>query len=267
MTTLAAVRLAAAADILRILGANTVCKQDLSQARCTHRTNQDQMNQKGITMKTIRLTVLASLLAGPVMAQETREMDAHVHGVSALQLAVENGVLEMNLTSPGVDIVGFEYEASTDSDKDAVEAAIRKMLVPENMIALPEAAECRVSEVLAHLHGGDHGDQADEMHYHAGEADHDEHAEDHATGEGHDHKDDDHKDDDHNEADHEEHGTHSEFHARYIFACAHPEELTTVGFPFFAQFLNAQEIEAQFVTDAGAGAAEITRDQAELKLN
>ncbi len=83
-------------------------------------------------------------------------MDAHVHGVSTPKLAVEDGTLEMNLLSPGMDIVGFEFEASTDADKDAVEAAIRTMLVPENIVTLPDAAECRLSEVLAHLHGDDH---------------------------------------------------------------------------------------------------------------
>lgn len=112
-------------------------------------------------------------------------MDAHVHGVSTPKLAVEDGTLEMNLLSPGMDIVGFEFEASTDADKDAVEAAIRTMLVPENIVTLPDTAECRLSEVLAHLHGDDH----------------------------------------------------------------------------------AQEIEAQYVTEAGAGAGEVTREAAELTMN
>lgn len=210
-------------------------------------------------MKTIHLALLASVAATPLLAQETREMDAHVHGVSTLELAVENGTLEMNLLSPGMDIVGFEYEASTDADKDAVEAAIRAMLVPENIVTLPEAAECRLTEVLAHLHTGDHEHEEGEDHDHAGGAGHDDHAE----GEEHEHE-------EHAEGadhDHEEGAEHSEFHASYSFACAHPEELTTIGFPFFDRFENAQEIEAQFVTDAGAGSAEIGRDAPELTLN
>ncbi|MEZ5732534.1 MAG: DUF2796 domain-containing protein [Paracoccaceae bacterium] len=201
-------------------------------------------------MKTINLALLASVAATPLLAQETREMDAHVHGVSTLELAVENGTLEMNLLSPGMDIVGFEYEASTDADKDAVEAAIRTMLVPENIVTLPEAAECRVSEVLAHLRAGDHDHEEGEEHDHAADADHE--AEEHAEGEEHDH---------------EDGAEHSEFHVRYIFACEHPEELTAIAFPFFERFENATEIEAQYVTEAGAGAAEIGRDTAELTLN
>lgn len=214
-------------------------------------------------MRISNLALLATVAATPLLAQETREMEAHVHGVSTLELAVEGGTLEMNLTSPGMDIVGFEYQASTDADKDAVEAALRKMLVPENIVALPEAAECRLTEVLAHLHGGDHDEGHMDDH-----ADHDAHADDddhdhdeHAEGEDHDHE-------DHAEGEDDDHAAeHSEFHARYIFACEHADELSKIELPFFSQFGNAQEIEAQFVTDAGAGAAEIGRDTAELSLN
>lgn len=184
-------------------------------------------------MKTMSLALLASVAAAPLLAQENREMAAHVHGVSTLELAVEDGILDISLTSPGMDIVGFEYAASTDADKDAVEAAIRQMLTPENIVTLPEAAGCRVTEVLVHLHGR-------EGHH------------DHAHEEEHDH---------------EAESEHSAFHARYVFACDHTDALTMIGFPFFAQFENAQKIEAEFVTDAGAGAAEVDRDTPELSLN
>ncbi|MBV0913848.1 DUF2796 domain-containing protein [Anianabacter salinae] len=192
-------------------------------------------------MKTLGFTLLASVAAMPLVAQETRQMDAHVHGVSTLELAIEGNTVEINLLSPGMDIVGFEYAASTDADKDAVEAAIRMMLMPENVVTLPEAAECRLTEVVAHLHGGEH---------------------EHAEGEGHAHEehaeDEDHKEDG---------GEHSEFHASYSFDCTHPEDLGSIGLPFFDSFANAEEIEAQYVTDAATGSAEITRDAPELTLN
>lgn len=216
-------------------------------------------------MKTIHLALLASVAATPLLAQEAREMDAHVHGVSALEVAVENNVVELNLLSPGMDIVGFEYEASSDADKDAVEAALRTMLLPENIVTFPEAAECRLTEVLAHLHTGDHDHEEGADHEHA---DHD----DHAAGDEHEHEHEEHEHehDEHAEGgdhDHDEAAGHSEFHARYVFVCEHPEALTTIAFPFFETFENAQEIEAQYVTEAGAGSAEIGRDAAQVTLN
>lgn len=207
-------------------------------------------------MKFSSILALSTIVATPGLAQETRQMGSHEHGVSTLELAIDGNVVEMNLTSPGADIVGFEYAASTADDKDAVEAAIRMMLTPENIVALPDAAECRLSEVLAHLHGDDHGeegheDHEDEEHEDHGEEDHDDHAEE----DGHD----DHADEDGAE--------HSEFHARYIFACEHTDELTEIALPFFEAFENAQEIEATYITDAGAGVAEIERDAPTLDLN
>ena len=195
-------------------------------------------------MKPIHLALAASTLATPVFAQDTREMDAHVHGVSTAEIAVEHGKAEINIHAPGMDIVGFEYEATSAEDKDAVEAAIRIMLMPENVVTLPEAAGCRLTEVLAHLHGGDH---------------------DHDDTDAH--MDDDHDHEDHDEEhDHADEAQHSEFHVSYAFACEDEDALTTINFPFFDQFGNAQEIEAQYVTESGAGQAEITRDAPELTL-
>lgn len=236
-------------------------------------------------MKHIPLTLLACVATAAVAA-ETREMAAHVHGVSTLELAIEHGHLELNLLSPGADIVGFEYTATSDADKDAVEDAIRKLLVPENIVALPKAAECRLTEVLAHLHSGDHHhgdedghDHDDHDHDHAEGEDHDhDHDKEHAEGEDHDHDHDkehaegedhahehDHEDGDHH--DHEDGAEHSEFHVGYAFECAHEEKLTEINFPFFATFANAQKIDAQYVTETAAGSAEVTRDAAKLSLN
>lgn len=223
-------------------------------------------------MKTAQLAMLASVAAAPLFAQDQRELDAHAHGVSIVEIGVEDGRVEIDIYSPGADIVGFEYAASTAADKDAVEAAIRTMLTPENVVTLPEAAGCRLTEVLADLHTGDddhddHGadDHGDDDHGDdaapdaaAGDAEGEEDAEGEAHGDGDGEAHDDAADDG---------ATHSEFHASYAFACDQPEALTSIAFPFFDQFPNAQEIEAQYVTGSGSGSAEIGRDDAELTLD
>ncbi|WP_010138886.1 DUF2796 domain-containing protein [Oceanicola sp. S124] len=193
-------------------------------------------------MKRIALTAMAGLIAPLAHAQEHRELGAHVHGVSKLELAIEDGRLEMMLRSPGADIVGFEHAAESDDDKAAVEAAIARLKEGATLFALPPAAGCSLISASAELESGAH------VH----DDDHDHHAE-----EGHDHED--HHDDDH--------GGHSEFHAAYSFECADTGALTQIGFPFFGAFPNAHEIEAQYVTDSGAGAAEVSAAGAELKLD
>lgn len=227
-------------------------------------------------MKRTTLAIVAATMAAPAAAEETRGMGAHVHGVSTVEIAVEDGVMELDLRAPGMDIVGFEHEATSPGDKDAVEDAIRMFLTPEDIVTLPEGAGCRVMEVLAHLHSG--GDEHGHDHGHAVEEGHDhdhgegeDHDHEHAEGEDHDH---DHEhaegeDHDHDHADGDDHARdggagHSEFHVRYRFTCEDGAALTSVGFPMFGQFENAGKIEVQYVTGTGAGAAELTRGSAVL---
>lgn len=198
-------------------------------------------------MKPTLLALTAATLALPAAAQDTRGMDAHVHGVSTVEIAIEHGTVGIDLLSPGMDIVGFEYAASSAEDKDAVEAALRSLLVPETVVTLPEAAGCRLTEVLAHLHTGDHDHDA--VHDHAEDHDHD-HDHDHAE---HDH-------------DHADKAQHSEFHVSYAFACEDEDALTAIAFPFFDSFAGAQKIAAHYVTEAGAGQADLGRDAPTLTL-
>ena len=100
-------------------------------------------------------TALPLILAGaPVLAQsshghshghshgaeETRQMGAHEHGVSTLNIAFEGNVLMMELEAPGADIVGFEYEAETDEDKARIAAAVAVLEDPTSLFVLPAAA-------------------------------------------------------------------------------------------------------------------------------
>lgn len=185
-------------------------------------------------IRTTAALAAAALLALPAAAEETRHAEAHVHGVSHLQLAVEGAGVEMELHAPGADIVGFEHPAEADEDKAAVEAALALLADPAALFGL---AGCEAQEVDAHLDlGGEHEEHA-----------HEEHGE----GERHDH-------DAHQGEEHEHEGGHSEFHAAYALTCAAaPNALDLSG--FFAAFPNAQEVEIEAVTDAGAQAREATR--------
>ncbi|MCE0504986.1 DUF2796 domain-containing protein [Roseivivax sp. GX 12232] len=218
------------------------------------------------TVLTLVLASTAASAATATSAQEAREMGAHVHGVSTAEIAVEHGRVEITLYSPGADIVGFEYPARSAEEKDAVAAAIRQFLQPETIVTLPEPAGCRLTEVAARLHGGGHDDAHGSDHAESEDHDHDAHEEheDHAHEAGEDHDHDAHGDD-HDHA--EEHSAdHSEFHVTYGFTCDDEDALTTLGFPFFETFGKAREIEVQYVTEAGAGLAELTPGAAELTL-
>ena len=193
------------------------------------------------------LPLILAICAVPAAAQQTRQLDAHEHGVGELNIAFEGNRIAMELHAPGADIVGFEYEAESAEDRAAIDAAVELLARPLDLFALPTAAECTVEQASAELESEDH-----EEHGGHDDADHDDHDE-----EAHD---------DHDEENHEDEETHSEFHAEYVLTCANPDAITGIEFPYFDRFENARELEVQVVTSAGAKAFDVERDAPSLDL-
>ncbi len=243
-------------------------------------------------MKKATLLITTILSAGAAVAQDQRELEAHVHGHGALNIAFEGEILLMELETPGFDIVGFEYEAKTEEARAAVEDAIAKLGQPEMLFVLPDAAGCELAAVEVELHSGEHESHEDEDHdeaHHDDEHHDDEHHDDEDHDEAHhddehhddaDHDDEHHDDEHHDEAHHDdehhdeahhddEHdgGAHSEFHATYQFSCSDITAVTGITFAYFDAFPNAEELEIQAVSDKGAGAFEASREAMSVDLS
>lgn len=184
------------------------------------------------------LSLIALIAAAPAVAEDARQLDAHEHGVGALNIAVEGTKVAMEFKAPGADIVGFEYAAKSAEDRAAVDAAVATLARPLDLFVMPADAACTVTQASAELESEEaHGDHAE----HA-EHGHDDHAE-HADG-----------------------AEHTEFHAAYTLDCAKPEALTEITFAYFDTFENAREVEVQIVSASGAQAFEVDRDAPTLDL-
>lgn len=182
------------------------------------------------------LSLIALLAATPAISEDARQLDAHEHGVGALNIAFDGTTVAMEFHAPGVDIVGFEYAAESASDRVAVDAAVATLARPLDLFVLPEAAACSVTQASAGLES---------------EEEHEVHA-DHAE-----------------DGDHEEHGEeagHTEFHAEYTLTCAEPTALTEITFAYFDAFENARELEVQVITGSGAQAFDVEREEPTLDL-
>lgn len=204
------------------------------------------------------LPLCITLIAAPALAEESRELDAHEHGVGALNIAFEGNTIAMEFHAPGADIVGFEYEAKSAQDRAAIDAAVASLAKPLDLFILPAAAECSVTQASAELESEDaHDDHGHEEHAEGKKHDDHDH-EEHAEGEKHD---------DH---DHEEHAeseaSHTEFHAEYTLTCGNPSAASQITFAYFETFKNALEVEVQVVTASGAQAFEVERDEPTLDL-
>jgi len=211
------------------------------------------------------LSFLALVAAVPALAEGTRQMEAHEHGVGALNIAIEGTTVAMEFHAPGADLVGFEYKATSAVDLAAIDAAVATLSAPLAVFKMSEGAECSVSKAQAGLetekeHDHDHEKHEDEEHAHDGH-DHDKHEDEEHAHDDHDH--DKHEDEEHA---HGEDAGHSEFHAEYLLTCNAPEALKQVDFAYFDHFPNAQEVEVQIITTSGAAAFEVTRAEPVLVL-
>jgi hypothetical protein len=203
-------------------------------------------------MKTLT-SIIFFIIASPVFSEDARQLSAHEHGISALNIAIEAPLVVMEFHAPGADIVGFEYAAKTDADLSAISAALKILEAPLDLFVLPKVARCAVQAVQVELESDvDHG---------ANEEDHQGH--DAHTEVGHqDH-------DDHNDYDEEKHAAssgHTEFHAEYSLICSNIEALTQIDFVYFEVFPNSKQVALQLISQSGARAFDIKSGAPRLDL-
>jgi hypothetical protein len=182
--------------------------------------------------------VMAMLIACDAAADERRELGAHEHGHSILNIAIEGETMSMELIAPGADIVGFEHEAESAQDQAALEAADVKLADPLNLFAVPAAAGCTIDTAAVEIEQEAHQ---------AGE--HDEAHHDEAEAHG------------------DKHGVeHNAFHVEYRLACTEPDNLSTIRFGYFEAFPNAMEVEVNVITEKGQSSFEVQREAPTLNL-
>jgi len=171
---------------------------------------------------------------------EHRQHGAHVHGIAALNLALEGHEVHVELDSPAANIVGFEYAPSSEADHAALDRAVAVLKDGDRLFRFNSEAGCRLekAEVISALLGEDH----------------DRHGDDHGHGEKDDHGHDEHK------HGHEEHKdeTHSDIDAMYHFECDRPGELTLLTVELFEAFPGMEELNVQYIVENRQGAAELT---------
>ena len=181
--------------------------------------------------KTISATLAIMCLGTSVMAEEKhRQLEAHIHGAGELKIAIEGGRVDLELEIPGMDIVGFEHEASTRPQRNAIKAA-DKMLHYNvmSLFVLSSEAKCELISSNVEVPG---------------------HEED--VGKEHEEE----------ERDEE----HSEFHAKYRLDCASIEKLTSIKFAFFDYFPLSKSLDVKIITANSQVVKRVTRQKPLLAM-
>lgn len=159
-------------------------------------------------------------------------LGAHEHGVASLNAALDGQVLELQLDSPAMNLVGFEHAAKSAADKAKVAAARAELEQPVQLFALA-AGGCKTSEVK--LQSPLFGD--------------DKHEHEHA------------------EHDHQHESEHSDIQAHYRFDCSKANDLQQLDLSeVFKRFPATEKIQVQLIGPSGQQGAELTPAQPRLSF-
>ena len=170
-----------------------------------------------------------------------RQHGAHVHGIAALNLALEGGEVHIEFDSPAANIVGFEHAPSSEADHAALDQAVAVLKDGDSLFRFNTEAGCRMEkvDVASSLLEAGHAEHADE---HKGDHDHEKHDEHGHRKDGYAH----------------EGETHSDIEVVYHFECDRPGRLTQLTVELFEAFPGTGKLSVQYVTESRQGAAELT---------
>lgn len=181
-----------------------------------------QMTKQHLTSLLTALMISTSQLYAEESDHEQHE--AHVHGEAQVLIALEGNTIEIELSSPAMNIVGFEHQPRTQSQFQAIESAMQVLKNPERLFSMPEPAKC--SSVSTHVESS-LSEKDEHNHQHESENEHTE----------------------------EE---HSDFSGHYRFQCEAMEHLTSLEIILFQQFPGTETIEVQSISSQGQQMLELT---------
>lgn len=167
-------------------------------------------------------------------------LDAHVHGLSELAIVMEGGTLEIQFTSPAINLVGFEHKANTQEDIAAVKMFESQLRQHEALFIFSDGHCNHVKTIIDLANLINSGD--------------DEHAHPKKSStHGHEHN-----YDEHEHEDHVQEGSHSEVTAHYHYRCENNAQLSSIGVAFFKSFPGIHKIQAMWVKQTKQGAIALT---------
>jgi hypothetical protein len=169
-------------------------------------------------------------------AAEKRRHEAHVHGVAEINIAVEGTKATVEFRAPAENVMGFEHEAKSETDRKKRDAALEQLRAKmDQMVFFDAKLGCKFSDVKTAIV---------------------EPKGDHAKAEsGKDAP-----------KDQKKSGEHREVHGTFSVECDKALAGSRVRFGVSKIFRDIQEIKVQVLGDSGQSGATIKRDKGDIKL-
>ena len=209
---------------------------------------------KEIIMSTPLFTIILTILMtiAPIQAAQ----NVHTHGTGQWQIMSTEDRLVMTMKLPAMSIIGFEHEASTNKEKEIIDAAKKILQGPSlfafystsritkksTRIPLITPSNQSVSMVVESAKTGAKDDSHDDHHHH-----HDDH---------------------HNHKVHDEDNAHNETHAEFqvTFEYKKNDRISSISTTLFNHFNGIEQIEASIITDQKQSSAILTKDNPKIRL-
>ena len=183
----------------------------------------------------IVLTIVFSAVAKS--AEHATSLDTHVHGLSELNIAMEEETLEIQLVSPAMSLLGFEHKASTREQLAAVESAELQLRKHEALFLFSDShcEHVKTSIDVSGLIKNDNHAYANQKksieHEYAHNPEHEDHA---------------------------QHDSHSEIIASYQYRCVNKSNLSAITVNLFRLFPSVHKIHVMWVKPTQQGAVTLT---------
>jgi len=223
----------------------------------------------------IKIVTLGSLLISSSIGVHAKTLGSHVHGLSELTIAIGNETVEIEMTSPAMNLVGFEHKAHDKADIDLVNKITKQLNNHKELFSFsgsscllidsstdtsslmsPDNAQESHNELNEHdeheSHHDDHDDEHDEHESH-----HDDHDDEHDKHESHH--------DDHDD-EHSKHSSHYEITSYYRYHCKKASTLSAITVRMFDQFSGVNQITAKWLTERQQGSVTLSPTKQIIKL-
>lgn len=176
----------------------------------------------------LKTCLLATVLT---TTQAKGSSEVHVHGLAELTLVMEGDILAIQFSSPAMNLVGFEYKATSAEDIAKIEK-LSTVLNQHEKVFLFSGTHCKHLET--------HIDVSSLIDEHNKE--HEEH-----------HADEEHKM-------HTLNDNHSEVIADYQFKCENLADISTIAVALFRFFSGLEKIQTMWITQTKQGSATLNAD-------
>jgi hypothetical protein len=102
---------------------------------------------------------LMCVVGSQSIADEFRSRGVHEHGSATVDIAVQDGTLDIALHSPAINVIGFEHAPRSAEEKSALAQANRVFTSPQGLFSIPPGAACASTSVtlmpITYEHDGD----------------------------------------------------------------------------------------------------------------